>query len=127
MGTGLKIGDLEARVPVIQGGMGVGISLSRLAGSVADNGGIGIISTAQIGWREPDFYQNPFEANYRAMKKELAAAREIANGGIVGFNIMVRPSRGSSQIYRRFRCKDRSGGLFPEILYGPVQDVGEKV
>ena len=69
MGTGLKIGDLEARVPVIQGGMGVGISLSRLAGSVAANGGIGIISTAQIGWREPDFYQNPFEANYRAMKK----------------------------------------------------------
>ena len=93
MGTGLKIGDLEARVPVIQGGMGVGISLSRLAGSVAANGGIGIISTAQIGWREPDFYQNPFEANYRAMKKELAAAREIANGGIVGFNIMVATQR----------------------------------
>ena len=93
MGTGLKIGDLEAKVPVIQGGMGVGISLSRLAGSVAANGGIGIISTAQIGWREPDFYQNPFEANYRAMKKELAAAREIANGGIVGFNIMVATQR----------------------------------
>ena len=93
MGTGLKIGDLEARIPVIQGGMGVGISLSRLAGTVAANGGIGIISTAQIGWREPDFYQNPFEANYRAMKKELAAAREIADGGIVGFNIMVATQR----------------------------------
>lgn len=93
MGTGLKIGDLEARIPVIQGGMGVGISLSRLAGSVAAEGGIGIISTAQIGWREPDFYQNPFEANYRAMKKELDVAREIANGGIVGFNIMVATQR----------------------------------
>lgn len=93
MGTGLKIGDLEARIPVIQGGMGVGISLSHLAGSVAANGGIGIISTAQIGWREPDFYQNPFEANYRAMKKELEAARKISRGGIVGFNIMVATQR----------------------------------
>lgn len=59
MGKGLKIGNLEARVPVIQGGMGVGISLSGLAGSVAANGGIGIISTAQIGWREPDFSKTP--------------------------------------------------------------------
>ena len=93
MGKGLKIGNLEARVPVIQGGMGVGVSLSGLAGSVAANGGIGIISTAQIGWREPDFYKNPFEANYRAMKKELEKARETAEGGIVGFNIMVATQR----------------------------------
>lgn len=89
MGKGLKIGNLVARIPVIQGGMGVGISLSGLAGSVAANGGIGIISTAQIGWREPDFFKDPFEANYRAMKKELVKAREIAGDGIVGFNIMV--------------------------------------
>ena len=102
MGTGLKIGDLEARIPVIQGGMGVGISLSRLAGTVAANGGIGIISTAQIGWREPDFYQNPFEANYRAMKKELEAARKIANDGIVGFNIMVATQRYEEYIKTRF-------------------------
>ena len=39
----LKIGDLTARIPVIQGGMGVGISLSHLAGSVAANGGVGIL------------------------------------------------------------------------------------
>ena len=44
-----------ARVPVIQGGMGVGVSLSSLAGNVAKEGGIGVISTAQIGYREPDF------------------------------------------------------------------------
>ena len=49
----LKIGDLTARLPIIQGGMGVGISLSSLAGSVAAAGGVGIISTAQIGFREP--------------------------------------------------------------------------
>ena len=93
MSNGLVIGDLRAEVPVIQGGMGVGISLSSLAGSVAANGGIGIISTAQIGWREPDFYENPFEANFRAIRKELKKAKEIAPGGIVGVNIMVATQR----------------------------------
>lgn len=48
----LKIGELTARRPIVQGGMGVGISLSSLAGAVAKAGGIGIISTAQIGFRE---------------------------------------------------------------------------
>ena len=47
----LTIGELTARIPVIQGGMGVGVSLSGLAGAVAAQGGIGIISTAQIGFR----------------------------------------------------------------------------
>lgn len=93
MSNGLVIGELRAEVPVIQGGMGVGISLSSLAGSVAANGGIGIISTAQIGWREPDFYENPFEANFRAIGKELKKAKEIARGGIVGVNIMVATQR----------------------------------
>ena len=45
----LQIGELIARIPIIQGGMGVGVSLSSLAGAVAKEGAIGIISTAQIG------------------------------------------------------------------------------
>ena len=45
----LKIGDLTAKLPIIQGGMGVGVSRSSLAGAVAKEGGVGIISTAQIG------------------------------------------------------------------------------
>ena len=69
--------------------MGVGISLSGLAGAVAAAGGIGIISTAQIGYREKDYDSNPLEANLRAIGKEIHKAREIANGGIVGVNIMV--------------------------------------
>ncbi|MEI1256253.1 nitronate monooxygenase family protein [Blautia sp. JLR.GB0024] len=89
----LMIGDLTAKIPVIQGGMGVGISLSRLAGSVAACGGVGVISTAQIGWREPDFREHPFEANYRAIGKEIQKAREIAEGGIIGVNIMVATQR----------------------------------
>lgn len=85
----LVIGDLTAKIPVIQGGMGVGVSLSSLAGAVAKEGGIGIISTAQIGFREPDFALNPIEANLRAIGQELKKAREIAPDGIIGFNIMV--------------------------------------
>lgn len=85
----LEIGDLRVKYPVIQGGMGVGISLSSLAGSVAKAGGIGLISTAQIGFREPDFAENPKAANLRAIKTEMKKAREIAGDGIVGFNIMV--------------------------------------
>lgn len=85
----LQIGELIARVPVIQGGMGVGISLSSLAGAVAAEGGIGIISTAQIGYREPDFDVDPIGANLRAIGLEIRKAREIARGGILGVNIMV--------------------------------------
>ncbi len=85
----LKIGDLVARIPIVQGGMGVGISLSNLAGSVASAGGVGIISTAQIGYREPDYDKNPVEVNLKAIKKYVDKAREIANGGIIGVNIMV--------------------------------------
>ena len=54
----LMIGDVKVEKPVVQGGMGVGISLSSLAGAVAKAGGVGLISTAQIGFREPDFFQN---------------------------------------------------------------------
>lgn len=93
MSKPLKIGDLELKVPVVQGGMGVGISLSRLAGSVSACGGLGVISTAQIGWREPDFYENPFEANFRAIEKEIKKARELAKGGVLGVNIMVATQR----------------------------------
>ena len=82
----LKIGDLVLQRPVIQGGMGVGISLHKL---VAASGGMGLISTAQIGFREPDFKTNFVEANLRAIRREMQKAREIAPKGAIGFNIMV--------------------------------------
>lgn len=88
-GMPLKIGDLTLRKPIFQGGMGIGISLSGLAGAVAAEGGAGTISAAQIGFLEEDFDENPLKANLRAMGKELKKARELARGGVVGFNIMV--------------------------------------
>lgn len=78
-----------ACIPVIQGGMGVGISLSSLAGAVAAEGGIGVISTAQIGYRESDFDTDPIGANLRAIGSEIKKARQVAGGGILGVNIMV--------------------------------------
>ncbi|MDO4942949.1 MAG: nitronate monooxygenase family protein [Lachnospiraceae bacterium] len=83
------IGKKEVKIPVFQGGMGIGISLGRLAGAVAKEGGVGTISISQIGFREPHFYQDPLTANRRAIHKELKKAREIAPDGIIAFNIMV--------------------------------------
>lgn len=85
----LKIGDLTARVPLIQGGMGVGISLSGLAGNVARNGGVGVISSAQIGFRDPEWDMHPIETNLKVLKEEIKKAKEIAKGGIIAVNIMV--------------------------------------
>ena len=68
--------------------MGIGISLSRLASAVANEGGIGVIATAGIGMNEPDFFKNFSEANIRALKKEIRKARESTKG-ILGVNIMV--------------------------------------
>lgn len=89
----LKIGSLTARVPLIQGGMGVGVSLSGLAGAVAAAGGIGVISTAQIGYRDPDFDRHPIECNLKAIDDEIKKARAIARGGAIGVNIMVATKR----------------------------------
>ena len=93
MRKALVIGNLRASIPVIQGGMGVGVSLSKLAGNVAKCGGIGIISTAQIGYQEPGFEENPIETNLKAIGKHIQRAKEIAQGGIVGVNIMVATKR----------------------------------
>lgn len=85
----LQIGDLSIPIPIIQGGMGVGVSGSRLAAAVACQGAVGVISGAQIGYREEDFATNTVEANKRALRKEIQKAKENAKGGIIGVNLMV--------------------------------------
>ena len=78
------------QVPIIQGGMGVGISMGSLAGAVAREGGMGVISTAVIGFREPDAWTNPLEAGIRALQGEIRKAREISRGnGAIAINAMV--------------------------------------
>lgn len=85
----LVIDQLVAKVPIIQGGMGIGVSLANLAGAVGREGGIGILSTAQIGYQEPDFEKSPLRANMAAIKKQFDRAKELAQGGLIGFNIMA--------------------------------------
>ncbi|MEI3336944.1 MAG: nitronate monooxygenase family protein [Clostridium sp.] len=85
----LKIDDISVKIPIIQGGMGVGVSLSNLASAVTKAGGIGVISSAQIGFREEGFENNPIECNIKAIKNEIAIAKEKCKNGILGMNIMV--------------------------------------
>ena len=73
----LKIGDLTAKLPIIQGGMGVGVSRSSLAGAVAKEGGVGIISTAQIGYDEEGFEPHFSSAFFVIWLAEMVAAGKI--------------------------------------------------
>lgn len=86
----ITIGGKTLEIPIIQGGMGVGVSLGNLAGNVALCGGMGVISTVNAGYRDDEFDKNPFKANMRALKEEIKKAFEIAKGkGIVAINAMV--------------------------------------
>ncbi len=86
--TTLRIGDLVARLPIVQGGMGVGISLSGLASAVANEGGIGVIATAGIGIHDPQAATDFLGVNIRALREEIRRARSMTRG-ILGVNIMV--------------------------------------
>jgi len=71
----LKIGKLQPRFPIIQGGMAIRVSTGRLAGTVAREGGIGLIAGSGM---DPD-----------ELRAEIRLARSIANGGIIGVNCLV--------------------------------------
>jgi nitronate monooxygenase len=86
----LRIGDLVAPLPIIQGGMSVGISLAGLASAVANEGGVGVIGTAGIAMFDLDLSQGFVEANNRALRTEIRKACELTHGkGLLGVNIMV--------------------------------------
>jgi len=86
----IQIRNKTLNIPLIQGGMGIGVSLGNLAGHVMKEGGLGVISAAQPGYLEHDFKTNTIEANLRAMKNEIIKARFISNGnGLLGVNLMV--------------------------------------
>ena len=86
----LEINQKSLTVPLIQGGMGVGVSLGNLAGHVAKCGAMGVISTAHPGYKEDDFESNHRQANIRALKKEILKAQKLSQGkGLVAINAMV--------------------------------------
>jgi nitronate monooxygenase len=95
--TKMEIGGMLLPVPIIQGGMGVGISLSGLASAVASEGGIGIISAAGLGM----IYRNPLhtflENSIEGLRNEIRKARQKTSG-IIGVNIMVALSNYSDLV-----------------------------
>ena len=84
----LNIGDLKINVPIIQGGMGIGISLSKLASAVANMGGVGIISTVGIGLTGKQTAKGYKNGNIEAIRNEIRKAREMTPG-VLGVNIMA--------------------------------------
>ncbi len=78
-------------LPIVQGGMGVGVSRHGLAAAVINCGGVGTISASQIGFTEPDFHLGPkqaYAANVRAIKTEVAKVRKSSNG-FLAVNILT--------------------------------------
>ncbi|MEG0469415.1 MAG: nitronate monooxygenase family protein [Longicatena sp.] len=90
MRTKISLGTKILEKPIIQGGMGVGVSLSGLAGAVMKEGAMGVISAAHPGYRRDDFWEDSASANCAAIKEEIRKARELSNGsGLCGVNVMV--------------------------------------
>mgnify|MGYP001286666903 CR=1 FL=1 len=87
----LKIGNLEIKIPIIQGGMGVGISLSRMAAAVANQGGVGVIASAGLGMLYKQAGADFLENSITGLKEELKKAREKSKG-VIGINVMVAMS-----------------------------------
>lgn len=98
-------------VPIIQGGMGVGISLGNLAGHVMKEGGIGVISAAHPGYNKPNFWKESLLANCQAIKEQVQKARDISQGhGLLGINIMTASY--DYEAYVRAACQSKVDIIF---------------
>ena len=86
----VKIRNKSIGIPLIQGGMGIGVSRCGLAGAVAREGGMGVLSTAQIGYDDPEFKKHPEETNLKVLPVQIRKAKELSGGnGMIGVNIMA--------------------------------------
>ncbi|MDO5719090.1 MAG: nitronate monooxygenase, partial [Tissierellia bacterium] len=95
----IKINGKELKIPIIQGGMGIGVSLGNLAGNVSKTGAMGTISFVNPGYREDDFKNNSFNANLRAFEKEVKIARNICGKeNLLAVNIMQAATKSEKYI-----------------------------
>ena len=119
----------ELTLPVLQGGMGVGVSLDRLAGAVAACGGMGTISTAMCGYQEPDYAADPKGANLRALARQVKAAKEAAKGArLVAINAMVATTQYADSVLTALRAGVDAvvcGAGLPKDLPGIAAQVPE--
>jgi nitronate monooxygenase len=106
----LKIGNLNITVPIIQGGMGVGVSLSGLASAVANEGGVGVISSAGLGLLYKKLSPDYLMASILGLKEELRLSREKSKKGIIGVNIMVAMSNYADMV--RTSIKEKADIIF---------------
>jgi NAD(P)H-dependent flavin oxidoreductase YrpB (nitropropane dioxygenase family) len=100
----LEIGDLTISVPIIQGGMGVGVSLSGLAVAVANEGGVGVISSAGLGLLYQGLSKDYREANRLGLIEEIKRARH-STSGVIGVNIMVAMSNFAELVIASIKAK----------------------
>jgi nitronate monooxygenase len=107
-------------LPVVQGGMGVGVSAHRLAGTVAALGAVGTISSVDLRRHHPDLMERTREhaprdtaetkrlidaANLEALAREIAAARELSGGrGLLAINVMRAVSEYGPSVTRALEC-----------------------
>ncbi|ACN98641.1 2-nitropropane dioxygenase [Sulfurihydrogenibium azorense Az-Fu1] len=94
----LRIGKYEIQYPIIQGGMGVGISWENLAGNVSKNGCLGVVSSVGTGYRYPNYVKlkdgrpvgSKYIHNKEALTRIIKDAKEIAGGekAVIGVNIL---------------------------------------
>ncbi|MDP3791337.1 MAG: nitronate monooxygenase family protein [Candidatus Omnitrophota bacterium] len=84
----LLIGDLEVKVPIVQGGMGVQVSTASLASAVANCGGAGTIASVGLAYGIDEQGREFVEASNEALSNEIREAKRLTRG-VVGVNIMV--------------------------------------
>ncbi|EDP74333.1 nitronate monooxygenase family protein [Hydrogenivirga sp. 128-5-R1-1] len=94
----LRIGKYEIQYPIIQGGMGVGISWENLAGTVSKYGGLGVVSSVGTGYRHPNYVRlkdgrpvgSKYIHNKEALTQIIRDAKDIAGGekAVIGVNIL---------------------------------------
>lgn len=126
----LKIGNKTTKFPIIQGGMGIGVSLSKLAAAVANSGGIGIISGAQPGYKEPNFRSDNDQANLTGLEKEIRNARRLSPKGIIGVNFLASVTNYSDMV--KLAVKEKvdliiSGAGLPKNLPSFVKGTDTKI
>ncbi|MFI3254663.1 MAG: nitronate monooxygenase family protein [Eubacteriales bacterium] len=120
----MKLGNKNLPVGLVQGGMGIGISMGNLAGHVARCGGMGVISTANTGFRDPHFVRSPIQSNQISLMKEIRKARDLSQGrGLIAINAMVATTGCDIQISQAIQagidCIIAGAGLpvkLPELV-----------
>ena len=114
------IGKYEIKLPIIQGGMGVGVSLNGLASAVANEGGVGVISAAGLGLLYPEYRGSYPEKCIYGLGQEIRKAREKTYG-VIGVNIMVALSNFSDMV--RTAIAEKADVIFAGAglpLYPPI-------